>query len=35
VAAYEAYRARVAGKASPSANDLTDEDVGKLVDELR
>ncbi|HWS68089.1 MAG TPA: type II toxin-antitoxin system Phd/YefM family antitoxin [Steroidobacteraceae bacterium] len=35
VAAYEAYRTRVAKKASPAANELTDEDVGKLVNELR
>jgi len=35
VAAYDAYRARVAAKASPAANELSDEDVAKLVDGLR
>jgi prevent-host-death family protein len=35
VAAYEAYRSRVAGKASPAANELTDEEVGKLVNASR
>jgi len=35
VAAYEAYRARVARTASPAANELSDEDVAKLVNELR
>lgn len=35
VAAYDAYRARVAGKADPAVNELTDEDVGRLVDALR
>lgn len=35
VEAYDAYRVRVAGKADPTVNQLTDEDVGRLVDALR
>ncbi len=35
VAAYKNYMERVKGKISPTANQLTDEDINLLVHELR
>lgn len=35
VKAYDAYRARVAGKTSAAAKKLTDADVSRMVDALR